>query len=261
MEGYDAEIFVQTSFEEETFVFGDVQQRLLCSKAATTDYDLTGLVVWPASQILAWYVVQTRHIFEGKHVLEVGAGCGLTGFVAAQYAAHVSFTDGNPRILDLLRKTCELNGKHPPIFVPPPKEIPVLSADLSSHLVNITSLSWGDADSVQQLIDTFSEKTSWPTVFLGADVFQTSFGSPALLFATIKRLFRAAREHGVQEECAFYACFALRATTKEDLIEQCAREEGFALEKLCIRDMLPKGVRPDDFTREKLRLIKYTLNP
>ena len=260
MEGYDAEIFVPTAFEEETFVFGDVHQRLLCSKAATTDYDLTGLVVWPASQVLAWYVVQTRHLFEGKHVLEVGAGCGLTGFVTGQCrAAHVSLTDGNPHVLDLLRKTCELNGRKPTFSLP--EKSPVLSAELSSHLVSIAPLSWGDADSVQQLINTFSETKSWPTVVLGADVFQTSFGSPSLLFAAIKRLFHAASENGVEEECAFYACFALRATTKEDLVEQCAQEEGFALEKLCIRDMLPKGVRPDDFTREKLRLIKYTLSP
>ena len=110
MEGYDAEIFVPSEFKETTFDFDGIQQRLYCSHAATTDYDLTGQIVWPASQVLAWYLRQTKTVVEGKHVVEVGAGCGLVGGVAKQCgAASVTLTDGSPHVVDLLKRTHALN--------------------------------------------------------------------------------------------------------------------------------------------------------
>lgn len=132
-------------------------------------------------------------------------------------------------------------------------------SDLSTDDVSVCQLEWGNEEHVQNLIKRFRENKKWPTVIVGADTFQTSFGSPSLLFRCIKTLFREAAADGVTQQCAFYACFALRQTTKEDLIQRSAEEEGFVTQKLCVRDMLPKGMTPDDFTKEKLRLNKYTL--
>ena len=112
MEGYDAEIFVSKDFEVDTFTFGDLSQRLYCLKAAVTDYDLTGLIVWPASRVLSWFLLQNRELIEGKHLLEVGAGCGLTGFIAQQCgAASVTLTDGNSEVLQIINKSCSLNSE------------------------------------------------------------------------------------------------------------------------------------------------------
>ena len=121
------------------------------------------------------------------------------------------------------------------------------------------SLEWGNEEHLRNQLEKLRGSKKWPTVIVGADTFQTSFGSPSLLFRCVKAIFQGAREDGISEPCAFYACFALRQTTKEELIQEAAEEEGFLTQKLCIRDMLPQGMTPDDFTKEKLRLNKYVL--
>ena len=62
------------------------QQKLQCSHAASTDHDLTGQVVWPVSAFLAWYLVAHREELAGKTVVELGAGAGLSGLLASQFA-------------------------------------------------------------------------------------------------------------------------------------------------------------------------------
>lgn len=48
-----------------------------------TDHDLTGQIVWPAAKVLSWYIATNNDVFKNKVVLELGAGTGLAGFVAA----------------------------------------------------------------------------------------------------------------------------------------------------------------------------------
>lgn len=111
LEGYDPTLFVPGS-QLEAFFFGDVELKVLCSKAAVTDYDATGLIVWPASRVLAWYLKQSD-VVRGHHVLELGAGCGLTGLAAHSFgAASVTLTDGSADVVKLLNQTCSLN-RHP----------------------------------------------------------------------------------------------------------------------------------------------------
>ncbi|CAM9803830.1 unnamed protein product, partial [Phaeothamnion confervicola] len=45
----------------------------------------------------------------GKRVLEIGAGVGLTGLLAAFFAAEVCLTDFNPRVLRNLERNAALN--------------------------------------------------------------------------------------------------------------------------------------------------------
>ena len=51
------------------------------------DADTTGLGIWPASVLLARWVVQERSLLQGKTVAELGAGCGLPALAAALYCA------------------------------------------------------------------------------------------------------------------------------------------------------------------------------
>eukprot|EP00953_Heterococcus_sp_UTEX-ZZ885_P036315 18709-Heterococcus_DN1.PRE.1 len=57
---------------------------------------------------MAWFVALSRPLFAGKHVVELGAGCGLTGLVAAHSAAKVVLTDGNDVVLRLLQRNADL---------------------------------------------------------------------------------------------------------------------------------------------------------
>lgn len=53
---------------------------------ACTDYDLTGQVIWPSSEALSKFIIDNKEKFQGRTVLELGAGAGLAGIVAANFA-------------------------------------------------------------------------------------------------------------------------------------------------------------------------------
>lgn len=57
--------------------------------------------------------MDNKQIFANKNVLELGAGAGLCGFVAAKYAKNVIITDGNEIVQNLINKNVEfLNMKN-----------------------------------------------------------------------------------------------------------------------------------------------------
>jgi predicted nicotinamide N-methyase len=64
----------------------------------------TGLSVWSAALALSEFISHHKEIFEGKRILEMGAGLGLAGLVAAATCAplQVILTDYHDRVLDLL---------------------------------------------------------------------------------------------------------------------------------------------------------------
>lgn len=138
-------LFISEDYVEDVFVFGDVEQRLLCGKMSTTAYDLTGQIVWPASRILAWYIAQHRQQFQGKNVVELGAGCGLGGFVVSQFARAVNITDGNDVVLRLLQR----NQEH-----------------LGLLNTKIDKLLWG----VRSEIDRVYADGDFPNCIVGADI-------------------------------------------------------------------------------------------
>lgn len=69
-----------------------------------------GDVVWPASMALARLVAHCPSLVKGKRVLEVGAGLGLVGNVAAQAgAAEVLMVDYDPEVLELAAESAAAN--------------------------------------------------------------------------------------------------------------------------------------------------------
>jgi len=82
--------------------------------------------VWPSAPILAWYLWERRGELVGKHVVELGAGTGLPGVVAAKIGASVTLTESAalPCSLQHLRRVCELNG-------------------LQTNQVRVVGLTWG----------------------------------------------------------------------------------------------------------------------
>ncbi|XP_022055708.2 methyltransferase-like protein 23 isoform X3 [Acanthochromis polyacanthus] len=68
-----------------------------------------GMYVWPSAVVLAQYLWTYRDELKGKTVLELGAGVGLPGVVAASCGAAVILSD-KPSCLQNCRRSCDANG-------------------------------------------------------------------------------------------------------------------------------------------------------
>uniref|UniRef100_A0A3Q1ERS0 Methyltransferase 23, arginine n=1 Tax=Acanthochromis polyacanthus TaxID=80966 RepID=A0A3Q1ERS0_9TELE len=71
-----------------------------------------GMYVWPSAVVLAQYLWTYRDELKGKTVLELGAGVGLPGVVAASCGAAVILSDSSdkPSCLQNCRRSCDANG-------------------------------------------------------------------------------------------------------------------------------------------------------
>jgi predicted nicotinamide N-methyase len=81
-----------------------------------------GFVLWPSAVALSHWLIDHPEVFGGvQSILELGAGCGLVGLLAAMLVQEQDnnnnntmtiLTDFNPIVLDNLRLNIELNSVH-----------------------------------------------------------------------------------------------------------------------------------------------------
>ena len=83
----------------------DDEERFLCGDQPRLPY---GIVLWPAAIALA-HEIATRAM-QGTRVLELGAGTGLPGIVAASLGAHVVQTERQQVALHVAKLNAERNG-------------------------------------------------------------------------------------------------------------------------------------------------------
>ena len=69
-----------------------------------------GVALWPAAIALAHEMVARADTINGKRILELGAGTGLAGIVAASLGGQVVQTDRNELALSVCRRNGERNG-------------------------------------------------------------------------------------------------------------------------------------------------------
>jgi protein-lysine N-methyltransferase EEF2KMT len=67
----------------------------------------TGLRTWEASFLLSEWVLNQE--IEGMNILELGAGTGFVGILAAKKGAHVMLTDGSEAVVSKLHENLTLN--------------------------------------------------------------------------------------------------------------------------------------------------------
>jgi hypothetical protein len=58
------------------FTFGSHVLELYCLQSASTDFDLTGQLVWPGAMLMNGYLSENADILQGCSVLELGSGVG-----------------------------------------------------------------------------------------------------------------------------------------------------------------------------------------
>ncbi|PWA32137.1 protein N-lysine methyltransferase METTL21A [Gambusia affinis] len=112
-------------------------------------------VVWDAAVVMCMYLELGAVELKGKKVVELGAGTGLVGIVAALLGAHVTITDREPA-LEFLSANVAAN-------LPPP----------AGDLVVVSELTWG------QGLERFPEGGF--DVVLGADIVYLEDTFPSLL--------------------------------------------------------------------------------
>jgi predicted nicotinamide N-methyase len=83
------------------------EQRLLSEERSRAPY---GLALWPAAIALAHELVSRAADLRGRRILELGAGTGLPGIVAATYGADVLQSDRLEAALTIGRMNAERNG-------------------------------------------------------------------------------------------------------------------------------------------------------
>jgi predicted nicotinamide N-methyase len=85
----------------------DDEQRFLREQRERVPY---GVVLWPAAIALAHEVASRADALRGAAVLELGAGTGLPGIVAASLGARVVQTDRQELALSVCARNGERNG-------------------------------------------------------------------------------------------------------------------------------------------------------
>ena len=226
---FEASLFVNEDYEVVTYEIGGVAQRVRCSMAASTDHDLTGQVVWPVSVLLGWFVARERERFRGARVLEVGAGCGVAGLIAAAVGADATLTDGSDTVCRLLARAGDLG-------------VPGGGAISSAKLV------WGDRPSLEAL-------GGRPYDFvLGADVVQW----PALV-APLLQTVRAALAGAARADAAFFVGVCTRAAATEAAFLAEAERVGFSVEER--RGFLPDPPPANAASKLPVRVLELRVRP
>ncbi|KAH9317834.1 hypothetical protein KI387_019603, partial [Taxus chinensis] len=106
----DESFFVNQSYETQTFTYGSHVLRLLCLDSASTDYDLTGQLVWPGAELLNNHLAQNSDFLTARSVIELGSGVGVTGLLCSQFCRQVLMTDHNDIVLKVLRQNIGLQS-------------------------------------------------------------------------------------------------------------------------------------------------------
>lgn len=183
----------------------EVTQNIEALAAAATDFDLTGQIVWLISVVTAHYIAaEGWRDVAGRPCIELGAGCGLTGLAAAQWASSVALTDFEDEVLSLLK----LNLVHVP----------------STCAATVNCLSWGDEGDHAHLAAETGHGT-YP-VIVGADIVYWS-NSIKPLFQSVARLLQRPGDSDSSEN-GFEPVFILGYRNRVDSMRRALLEEAAA---------------------------------
>ncbi|XP_042436855.1 protein N-lysine methyltransferase METTL21A-like isoform X1 [Zingiber officinale] len=201
-------IFVNRDYELTTFTFGRHSLRLLCLRSASTDYDLTGQVVWPGAVLLNNYLTENAGMLHGCSIIELGSGIGITGILCSRFCREIVLTDHNVEVLEIIRKNIELQSS---------------LDDPCSAGLSALKLEWGNSDQLSKILQ---EHPAGFDLVLGADIcFQQSSIPP--LFNTVEKLllFRGGK-------CKFILAYVSRAKNMDAMIVDEALKHGMQISEV-----------------------------
>jgi predicted nicotinamide N-methyase len=163
----------------------------------------TGLTLWRAAPILCSYLIaNSESLVKGRNILELGAGMGLSGVVAAVLGASCVFlSDGDSDSLSNMRKNIQRNNS----LIP------------TSTNIQCLQLKWG------QRIAEFKAKCNLPTP---SGLFDLVMGSDIIYVETILEPLFQTVDALLSPSGSFVLAYA-RRNVKIDLVFQTAEKFGF----------------------------------
>lgn len=179
--------------QEEEDVLGDEAQEssthniIKIEHTMATPLEDVGKQVWRGALFLADYLLFQRDLFQGRTVLELGAGTGFTSIIAATAAQTVYCTDVGADLLAMCQRNIALNSH---LTAPGGGGVKVRELDwLKDDLCTDPEVpfSWSEED--------ISDLYGHTTVLLAAEVFYDDDLTDALF----KTLFRLA--HRLKNAC------------------------------------------------------------
>nr|XP_043637848.1 protein N-lysine methyltransferase METTL21A [Erigeron canadensis] len=204
------DFFIDNNYELTTFTFGSNVLQLLCLQSASTDFDLTGQLVWPGARLLNEYLSNNAELLQGCSAVELGSGVGITGILCSRFCREVVLTDHNDEVLKILKKNIELNES---------SENPNSCAALSAE-----KLEWGNSDHLNHILQKHPEGFD---LILGADIcFQQNSVPP--LFDTVKQLLG----HCGKEQCKFILAYVSRSKMMDVMVTKEAIQHGLRINEV-----------------------------
>ncbi|XP_039015313.1 protein N-lysine methyltransferase METTL21A-like isoform X1 [Hibiscus syriacus] len=206
----DASFFINDNYQLTTFTFGSHVLQLYCLQSASTDFDLTGQLVWPGAMLLNDFLSKNAELLQGCSMIELGSGVGITGMLCSRFCRQILLTDHNEEVLKILRRNIELNAS---------AENPGFCSALEAE-----KLEWGNSDQINRILHRYPGGFD---LILGADIcFQQS--SVPLLFDTVEQLLKnRGRGH-----CKFILAYVSRAKMMDLMVIAEATRHGMLINEV-----------------------------
>ncbi|CAA2991962.1 N-lysine methyltransferase METTL21A [Olea europaea subsp. europaea] len=193
----DESFFINDNYQLTTFTFGSHVLELYCLQSASTDFDLTGQLVWPGAVLLNDYLSKNAETLQGSSVIELGSGVGITGMLCSRFCREVVLTDHNEEIL---KKNIELQES---------SQNSLCCAELKAE-----KLEWGNSDQLNSILQRHST--------------EFDLSSVPLLFDTVEKILSVGREN----KCKFILAYVSRAKVMDTLVISEAIRHGLQINEV-----------------------------
>lgn len=192
----DESFFIDDSYVIQSFHYGSHTIDVYCLQSSSTDYDLTGQMIWPGADLMNSFILKNSHIFQGMSIIELGSGVGITGLLCAQFCQKVVMTDHNDTVLKVLKRNVELQKSS--------------CSNYQNKNATCEKLEWGNKE---QLAHILKEHPQGFDLILGADICyqQDSIHS---LFKTVHCLLN----HKQTSICKFILAYVSRAKSVDTVV-------------------------------------------
>ncbi|KAI3414633.1 uncharacterized protein J3R85_016048 [Psidium guajava] len=206
----DESFFINDNYQLTKFTFGSQVLELYCLQSASTDFDLTGQLVWPGAMLLNEYLVKNVDLLRGCSVIELGSGVGITGILCSRFCCEVVLTDHNDEVLKILQKNIELHS----------------SSESYHNCTGLVAekLEWGNVDQIEHILGSHSAGFD---LILGADICFQQASIPSL-FKTVKLLLQI-RGKG---RCKFILAYVSRAKMMDSMVVNEATRHGMKISEV-----------------------------